>query len=166
MLSELFVGISGVLAAIMVPLIIYACTLYRENTSLSDTVEAYQKDDKTIHDMEREVQEKDEQIKRLKYLLHEANDTSYRMQCMAQGLGEDLAALKAYDPEEIEERLKKIREIRAEEERQAQQEKLKQYMDLCILNAQFNVLAGTHMQTATQSMIDKMSMAQYGMVWR
>jgi len=166
MLTELFMGISGVLAAITVPIIIYACTLYRENTSLSDTVEAYQKDDKTIHDMEREVQEKDEQIKRLKYLLHEANERADRNAAIAQGLGEELATLKEYDPEEIEERLKKIREIKAQEERQAQQEKLKQYMDLCILNAQFNVLAGTHMQTATQSMIDKMSMAQYGMVWR
>lgn len=111
------------------------------------------------------MQEKDEQIKRLKYLLHEANDTSYRMQCMAQGLGEELAALKEYDPEEIEERMKKIREIKAAEERSALQKKLKEYIDTSILNAQLNILAGTPVQTATQSMYDRLS-AEYGMLGR
>lgn len=165
MLTELFMGISGVLTAIMVSLILYACTLCRENTLLSETVEAYQKDDKTIHDMEREVQEKDEQIKRLKYLLHEANERADRNAAIAQGLGEELAALKEYDPEEVEEQLKKIREIRAEEERKANEEKLKQSIDLAILNAQLNILAGTPVQIAQQSIYDRRTAANYGVMW-
>ena len=50
-------------------------------------------------------------------LLQAEHERADRLAAMNQGLTEDLAALKAYDPEEIEERLKKIREIRAEEER-------------------------------------------------
>jgi len=50
-------------------------------------------------------------------LLQAEHERADRLAAMNQGLTEDLAALKAYDPDEIEERLKKIREIRAEEER-------------------------------------------------
>lgn len=50
-------------------------------------------------------------------LLRAATERADRLSAMNQGLTEDLAALKAYNPDEIEERLKKIREIRAEEER-------------------------------------------------
>ena len=51
-------------------------------------------------------------------LLQAEHERADRLAAMNQGLTEDLAALKAYDPDEIEERLKKIREIRAEEERE------------------------------------------------
>jgi tRNA(Ile)-lysidine synthase TilS/MesJ len=51
-------------------------------------------------------------------LLQAEHERADRLAAMNQGLTEDLAALKAYDPEEIEERLKKIREIKAEEERE------------------------------------------------
>lgn len=51
-------------------------------------------------------------------LLQAEHDRADRLAAMNQGLTEDLTALKAYDPEEIEERLKKIREIKAEEERE------------------------------------------------
>lgn len=57
-------------------------------------------------------------------LLQAEHDRADRLAAMKQGLTEDLAALKAYDPEEIEERLKKIREIKAEEEREKRLENL------------------------------------------
>ena len=57
-------------------------------------------------------------------LLQAATERADRIAAMNQGLTEDLAALKAYDPEEIEERLKKIQEIRAEEERKKSLENL------------------------------------------
>lgn len=50
-------------------------------------------------------------------LLRAAVERADRLAAMGHGLAEDLAALKAYNPEEVEKRLKKIREIRAEEER-------------------------------------------------
>lgn len=58
-------------------------------------------------------------------LLRAAVERADRLAAMGHGLAEDLAALKAYDPEEIEERLKKIREIRADEERQKAEAELK-----------------------------------------
>lgn len=58
-------------------------------------------------------------------LLRAAVERADRLAAMGHGLAEDLAALKAYDSEEIEERLKKIREIRADEERQKAEAKLK-----------------------------------------
>ena len=60
------------------------------------------------------------EVDRLRKLLTEAMDKANRLAAMNEGLTEDLAALKAYDPEKIEERLKKIREIRADEERNEQ----------------------------------------------
>lgn len=57
-------------------------------------------------------------------LLRAEQERADRLAAMNEGLTEDLAALKAYDPEEIEERLKKIREIRAEEEREKRFENL------------------------------------------
>lgn len=64
------------------------------------------------------------EVDRLRKLLTEATDNANRLAAMNEGLVEDLAALKAYDPEEVEERLKKIREIKAEEEREKRLENL------------------------------------------
>lgn len=50
-------------------------------------------------------------------ILQDVQERADRNGSIAEGLAEDLAALKAYNPEEVEERLKKIREIRADEER-------------------------------------------------
>lgn len=58
-------------------------------------------------------------------LLRAEQERADRLAAMNQGLIEDIAALKAYDPDEIEERLKKIREIRADEERQKAEAQLK-----------------------------------------
>lgn len=60
----------------------------------------------------------------LRVLLKTATERADRLAAMNQGLTEDLAALKAYNPEEVEERLKKIREIRADEERQKAEKEL------------------------------------------
>lgn len=60
-------------------------------------------------------------------LLRIATERADRLASMNDGLTQDLAALKAYNPDEIEERLKKIREIKADEERkkaEAQRENL------------------------------------------
>lgn len=60
-------------------------------------------------------------------LLRIATERADRLASMNDGLAKDLAALKAYNPDEIEERLKKIQEIKADEERkkaEAQRENL------------------------------------------
>lgn len=97
-------------------------------------------------------------------LLQAEHERADRLAAMNQGLAEDLAALKAYDPDEIEERLKKIREIKADEERRKQAEKIQELVSLSVLNAQLNILAGTPVQTATQSMMDRWTAAQYGVI--
>lgn len=99
-------------------------------------------------------------------LLRTAVERADRLAAMGHGLAEDLAALKAYDPDEIEERLKKIREIKADEERRKQAEKIQELVSLSVLNAQLNILAGTPVQTATQSMMDRWTAAQYGVIGR
>lgn len=73
-------------------------------------------------------------------LLRAAVERADRLAAMSHGLAEDLAALKAYDPEAVEERLKKIREIRAEEEKSALEDKLRQTIAWSMLNAQLNVI--------------------------
>ena len=57
-------------------------------------------------------------------ILKDVQERADRNGAIAEGLAEDLAALKSYDPEEVEERLKKIREIKAEEEREKRLENL------------------------------------------
>ena len=52
-----------------------------------------------------------------KKLLYDVTEQAHRNGAIAEGLAADLAALKEYNPEEVEEKLRKIREIRAEEER-------------------------------------------------
>lgn len=73
-------------------------------------------------------------------LLRAAVERADRLSAMNQGLTEDLAALKAYNPEAVEERLKKIREIRAEEEKGALEDKLRETIAWSMLNAQLNVI--------------------------
>ena len=99
-------------------------------------------------------------------LLQAEHERADRLAAMNQGLAEDLAALKAYDPEEIEERLKKIREIKANEERMKQAEKMKELTDWYMLSAQLNALAGNHVLTATQSIADRWTATQYGVLGR
>ena len=52
-----------------------------------------------------------------KKLLYDVTEQAHRNGAITEGLAADLAALKEYNPEEVEEKLRKIREIRAEEER-------------------------------------------------
>lgn len=76
-------------------------------------------------DIEKLKKQYDADLEFYKKLAHDAMDRANRNGAIAEGLAEDLAALKAYNPEEIEERLKKIREIRAEEERRRTEEELR-----------------------------------------
>ena len=81
-------------------------------------------DRETINELEKEINELKERygndekdISYWKKLVHELADESHRNGAIAEGLAEDLSALKAYNEEEVEEKLRKIRDIRAEEER-------------------------------------------------
>lgn len=86
-------------------------------------------------------------------LLQAEHERADRLSAMNQGLTEDLAALKAYDPEEIEERLKKIQKIRAEEEKRALEDKLRQTIAWSMINSQLNAMAipGWRNQTLEQT---------------
>lgn len=87
-----------------------------------DTVEELREKLRTAEDERDGWKETAESTHKLLQAEHERAD---RLAAMNEGLTEDLAALKACDPEEIEERLKKIREIRADEERQKADAQLK-----------------------------------------
>lgn len=76
-------------------------------------------------------------------LLRAATDRADRFAAMNQGLTEDLAALKAYDPDEIEEKLRKIRELRAAEEREELVRRMA-WLDLSLLMSQPWGWSGTH----------------------
>lgn len=93
-------------------------------------------------------------------LLRAAVERADRLAAMGHGLAEDLAALKAYDPEEIEERLKKIREIKAEEELKKRLENLERLrrevsaqIALSVLNSGYGSLASACCSLAAQQRI-------------
>lgn len=65
-----------------------------------------------------------EELERRDRLLKAAVERAERAEAMCEGLTADLAALKAYDEEDIEKRLEKIRKVRNEEERMEELRKL------------------------------------------
>ena len=67
--------------------------------------------------LESKCSDGEHDISYYKKLLHDVTEQAHRNGAIAEGLAADLAALKEYNPEEVEEKLRKIREIRAEEER-------------------------------------------------
>lgn len=90
------------------------CRRHDEAAQLRDEV------DDLMEKLRTAVEERDgwqETAESTRKLLRAVTERADRFAAMNQGLAEDLAALKAYNPEEIEERLKKIRELRADEER-------------------------------------------------
>lgn len=93
-------------------------------------------------------------------LLQAEHERADRLAAMNEGLTEDLAALKAYDPEEIEERIKKIREIRAEEreKRLENLERLRQEVSvqivLSMLNSGYGSPERVYCSLADQQRID------------
>lgn len=93
-----------------------------EAAQLKDEVDDLREKLKTAEDERDGWKEKAESTDKL---LRAAVERADRLAAMGHGLAEDLAVLKAYDPEAVEERLKKIREIRADEERQKAEAKLK-----------------------------------------
>lgn len=79
---------------------------------------------KTLDELEEELDhlkskcsDGEHDISYYKKLLYDITEQAHRNGAIAEGLAADLAALKEYNPEEVEEKLRKIREIRAEEER-------------------------------------------------
>lgn len=79
---------------------------------------------KTLDELEEELDhlkskcsDGEHDISYYKKLLHDVTEQAHRNGAIAEGLAADLAALKEYNPEEVEEKLRKIHEIRAEEER-------------------------------------------------
>lgn len=90
------------------------------------------------------------EVDRLRKLLTEATDNANRLAAMNEGLTEDLAALKAYDPEEVEERLKKIREIRADEEHN---ERMKREAELFRLWAAQSLMSSQYCSLGAASQI-------------
>ena len=136
--------------------------------AVSKIIDHVQEREDEVEELRERVKDADEALTGLKealdhteVLLRKATDRADRLAAMNQGLAEDLAVLKAYNPEEVEERLRKIREIKANEERVKQEEKIKQLIDMCVLNAQLNILAGTPAQIAAQGMLDRISATQY-----
>lgn len=106
-------------------------------SSRKDEVEELREQLKSVEDERDGWKNTAESTHKLLQAEHERAD---RFAAMNQGLAEDLAALKAYDPDQIEERLKNIREIRVEEERSALEDKLRQTIAWSMINSQLNVI--------------------------
>lgn len=95
-------------------------------SELRDFAEFARRDDIAENDAPEPQTDYKAEVDHLRVLLKTATERADRLAAMNQGLTEDLAALKAYNPEEVEERLKKIRELRAEEERKEALNRLNQ----------------------------------------
>ena len=118
--------VAGLLA---VPTAFFGLWIYSRASDARETIANLRKDLKAEKDnAERIKKEMGADIEHYKKLLHEVIDIKNREAAINQGLTEELAALKAYHPEEIEEKLKKIREIRADAERQKSEEELRKFL--------------------------------------
>lgn len=111
--------IAGIVIPISVTLAAIFCGMWKAESdyskALRSALDEYEDDHK--EDFEKLEKRYKEDLARYKKMALDAAERADRNGAIADGLAEDLAALKAYNPEEIEERLKKIREIRADEER-------------------------------------------------
>lgn len=118
--------IAGIVIPISVTLAAVFCGFWRAETDASKVLQRTL--DETEDEQKAEIEKLREQytadLAVYKRLAHDAADRANRLAAMNQGLTEDLAALKSYNPEEVEERLKKIREIKANEERQKAEKEL------------------------------------------
>ena len=114
MLEELL-GAAGVFLAVLFSVGLGAILNLRSD--LKEANEMLEVREEQINRLKERYGDNEKDISYWKKLAHELADEAHRNGAIAEGLAEDLAALKAYDPEEIEEKLRKIREIRAEEER-------------------------------------------------
>lgn len=114
--------IAGIVIPISVTLAVVFCGMWKGasdySKALQHAVDEYEDNHK--EDFEKLEKRYKEDLARYKKMALDAAERADRNGAMAEGLAEDLAALKAYNPEETEERLKKIREIRADEERNEQ----------------------------------------------
>lgn len=125
-----------------------------EATRLAEEVDDLREKLKAAEDERDGWRETAESTHKLLQVAHERAD---RLAAMNQGLTEDLAAMKAYNPEEIEERLKKIREIRADEERnermKREDELLRLWAAQSLMSSQYCSL-GSALQIPLQSQLN------------
>lgn len=118
--------IAGIVIPISVTLAVIFWGMWKGASDYSKALERaldeYEDDHK--EDFEKLEKQYEKDLAVYKKMALDAAERADRNGAIAEGLAEDLAALKAYDPEEVEERLKKIREIKAEEEREKRLENL------------------------------------------
>jgi hypothetical protein len=119
--------IAGIVIPISVTLAAVFCGMWKGESDYSKALRRAldEYDDAHKEDFEKLEKRYKEDLARYKKMALDAAERADRNGAIAEGLAEDLAALKAYNPEEVEERLKKIREIRAEEEREKRLERLR-----------------------------------------
>ena len=114
--------IAGIVIPISITLAAIFCGMWKAESDYSKVLrrafDEYEDDHK--EDFEKLEKRYKEDLALYKKMALEAAERADRNGAIAEGLAEDLAALKAYNSDEIEERLKKIREIRADEERNEQ----------------------------------------------
>jgi len=122
----MFNMIAGIVIPISITLAAVFCGMWKGASDYSKALQrALDKyDDDYKEDFEKLEKRYKEDLARYKKMALDAAERADRNGAIAEGLAEDLAALKSYNPEEVEERLKKIREIRAEEEREKRLENL------------------------------------------
>lgn len=97
--------------------ILYGCLRAEKDESAALRKAIDRADEDREEDIECIKQQHKAELEYYKKLVKDTADLASRNGAIAEGLAEDLAALKAYNPDEIEERMKKIHELRAEEER-------------------------------------------------
>ena len=114
MLEELL-GAAGVFLAVLFSAGLGA--ILNLTSDLKEANEMLEVREEEINRLKERYGDNEKDIHYWKKLAKDLADEAHRNGAIAEGLAEDLAALKAYNPEEVEERLRKIREIRAEEER-------------------------------------------------
>lgn len=104
------------------------CALWRnaekDANILADALERVENEHKA--EIDKLKAEYDVNIKFYETVAKQAIDRADRNGAMAEGLVEDLAALRKYDPEKVDKQLKNIREIRANEELKKKQSELQE----------------------------------------
>ena len=137
--------IAGIVIPISVTLAAVFCGMWKGESDYSKVLRRTL--DECEEDFEKREKRYKEDLARYKKMALDAAERADRNGAIAEGLAEDLAALKAYNPEEVEERLKKIREIRAEEERtermKREDELLRLYMAHSLMSSQYCSLGAT-----------------------
>lgn len=144
--------IAGIVIPISVTLAAVFCGMWKGTSdyskALQRALDEYEDDHK--EDFEKLEKRYKEDLALYKKMALDAAERADRNGAIAEGLAEDLAALKAYDPEKVEEHLKKIREIRADEERN---ERMKREAELFRLWAAQSLMSSQYCSLGAASQI-------------